>query len=515
MKKTSIFLFLLCIAGVSFAQNERYSQSVDTTRTRGEHNVGWLKSHIADNWTMHIQGGGNLYYGFEDTKGKFKDHLGGKIELSLGRWIFPVVGINLNAGLAHAYGFITSDSYLQHRGDLLKDYGHCEGNSTSIINVGGTPVSGSLGGYFWTMEDNPNLLIQDWRYLYVGANLMVNLSYMKPYDKVDFKSRFNHIVYFGYNVRIGLSEENPEKFSNFFGYSTLDTYRGLKNTNFANEGHLGYILKFALNENLNIHTDLRLSLMEGDFDRERIPNVEFLAPDLEFSFMGGITYDFNLRSEEKRLAYYVSQGVVSSEDKTMPKFITYVQVEDVDLIQKIDSLLIVQIDTIDDIRTINYKKELLSTRNQLIEQINSIPTATPLETILSKRLLPFEMVFFELDKWGIQPTEEMKIAKMARIMKAFPDYTFTLYGSADSKTGTVKRNDFLSHQRADTVFNKLVQEYGIPASQLRREYLGGILDYDPFPLNRATVIIMDHPAVRRAFDEIRAQRKAGGGVADF
>ena len=100
-------------------------------------------------------------------------------------------------------------------------------------------------------------------------------------------------------------------------------------------------------------------------------------------------------------------------------------------------------------------------------------------------------------------------------MKAFPEYTFTLYGSADSKTGTVKRNEFLSHQRADTVYNKLINQYGIPASQLRREYMGGILDYDPYPLNRATVIIMDHPAVRRAFEEMKSQRKAGGGITEY
>jgi outer membrane protein OmpA-like peptidoglycan-associated protein len=139
----------------------------------------------------------------------------------------------------------------------------------------------------------------------------------------------------------------------------------------------------------------------------------------------------------------------------------------------------------------------------------------PLDSILLKNLLPYEMVFFELDRWEILPTEEMKIDKMARIMKAYPNETFILTGSADSKTGTVNRNIFLSHHRADTVYTTLVEKYGINPSQLKREYLGGILEYKPFQLNRTTVIIMDHPAVRRAFEEMKKEGQAGGGEVEI
>lgn len=512
MKKLFISILLLAFTGILSAQ-EYHNTIIDTTSARGEHDVGWIRSHIADNWTIYAHGGGNIYFGYEDGKGALLDRIGGKTELHVGRWIFPVVGVSAGIGFANSHGYISSDSYIQHRSDLTKDYGDCEGMSYSSFNIGGNNINGALGGYYWTVDGNSDILHQDWRYIYLGADLLVNLSFMKPYDVVNLEKKWNHIVYAGYNIRVGLSEAHPQKFSNFIGYST--EYHGFKNTNFANEGHVGYMAKYALTKHLNLHGDLRLSIMEGDFDRERIPNVEKFAPDMELSVMAGLTYDFNLRSDEKRLAYFIQEGLITPNSTEVPKFIAYIQIEDVDIIQKIDSLLIVQHDTIDDINTITYKQELTATRQKLIEQYENIPTSTPLETILSKRMLPYEMVFFELDKWGILPTEEMKIAKMARIMKAFPEYTFTLYGSADSKTGTVKRNEFLSHQRADTVYNKLINQYGIPASQLRREYMGGILDYDPYPLNRATVIIMDHPAVRRAFEEMKSQRKAGGGITEY
>ena len=178
--------------------------------------------------------------------------------------------------------------------------------------------------------------------------------------------------------------------------------------------------------------------------------------------------------------------------------------------------MIVNYDTIDDLVTMHTYDSLVTyydtTHSNLVKPI---PDDADLDSILLKRLLPYEMVFFDLDKWDIRAQEEMKIAKMARIMKAYPNRQFILYGSADSKTGTVKRNIFLSHNRADIVKNRLVIEYGIPESQLRCEYLGGILDYDPFILNRTTVIIMDHPVVRDAFEKMKAQRKAGGNVVEF
>lgn len=516
MKKVFMILATLTLlCGSALAQKEVLKSTIDTSRHRGEHGVGWIRSHIADNWTLSIQGGSNIYMGYEDYKGPLLDRPGLNFSFNAGRWIFPVVGIRFGAGFAKSHGFISADSYLAHRSDCIRDYGNCEGSGGVITNVGGTPITGALGGYFWTVDGGDELLSQNWRYAHAGADFMVNISYLRPYDKVVIDNKWSHIVYLGYNIRVGLSEDNPEKYSNFIGHSTSGNFKGFKNTNFANEGHIGYICKYAISKHLNLHADIRLSIIEGDFDRERIPNVEKIGPDMELGVFGGITYDFNLRSDEARLTYYIKKGILTPNATEAPKFNAYVQVEDVDIIQRIDTLLIVLTDTIDDIRHIEYKRTIEKEVEEMKRRFEELPTSTPLDVILSRRLLPYEMVFFELDKWNIQPTEEMKIAKMARIMKAFPDYKFTLYGSADSKTGTVSRNDFLSHNRADVVYRKLVQQYGIPEEQLQRVYMGGILDYDPFELNRATVIIMEHPAVRAEFEKMRSQRKAGGGVTEY
>jgi len=454
--------------------------------------------------------------GFEDGEGSLLDRLSPQVELKLGRWIFPMVGLRGDVGFATSRGFISKQSYLDNRAAVIKDYGNCWGQSFDRLISGGDTINGSLGGYYWPVDDNDNLFVQKWKYVYAGLDFMVNFSYMKKYNKIRRDMRWNHIGYVGFHVRVGLSENHPQKFSNFIGYSK--DFGDFKNTNFAAEGHIGYNCTYALSKHFNLMGDIRLSLLEGDFDRERIENVERMEPDLDFSVMAGISYDFCFRSERARRRYYVERGIIPYNYSELPKFISYVQQEDVDVIKVIDTIKVVQYDTIDDLVSITEYDSLVTyydTSHARLLGENEIPDDEPLDSIFQKRLLPYEMVFFKLDKWDILPQEEMKIAKMARLMKAYPDHTFYLFGSADSKTGTVKRNIFLSHRRADVVYDRLTVHYGIPESQLKREYLGGILEYDPYILNRTTVIIMDHPAVRKAFEAMKAERRAGGGVAEY
>ena len=517
MKKIFFIAMLMLTATSVMGQRvlEDRRSHIDTTRESGEHSVGWLRSHIMDNWFMGLNGGVNMYMGFEDNKGPLLDRFSPQIEGIFGRWIFPMVGIKANLGFANATGFVSKDSYLAYRSNMTADYGHCWGLSSDQLISGNDTINGSLGGYFWPVDDNDNIFRQEWKYIYGGLDFVLNFSYLKRYDRVHLDKKWNHWGYVGFHVRIGVSENHPEKFSNFIGRSIEDGR--LKNSNFAAEGHIGYSCLYSINNHWSIMGDARMSIIEGNFDRERIEKVEIMSPDIDLSVRLGIVYNFNLRSKEARLKYYVEKGVLpyNADPDNMPRFVNFVQVEDVDYIQQIDTIYVSISDTINSTEVIEKKQAMERQRQMLIDQFNSLPQNLTLDNILGKRLVPYEMVFFERDKWDIRATEEIKIAKMARVMKAFPEWKFILYGSADSKTGTVKRNDFLSRNRADVVYHKLVYEYGIPKDQLKREYLGGILNYDPYILNRTTVIIMEHPAVINAFEMMKSQRQAGGRVVSY
>lgn len=464
----------------TYVAHERAYHADDTAVVNGQRGVGWVRSHLFDDWFVEVQGGGQLYYGTDDRLGRFGDRLTGNGEVHFGRRIFPMFGFRLGLGGGYAHGFITKE----HHAGLLEHGGNGQCGTDALGN--------SLGGYYWAYDGDDNLYIQKWKYIYFGADIFLDLGLLRGASNYNPYKKYNHFIYGGAHTKWGLSETDA--------------------TNHRSEAHLGYILKRNITPNLGLLVDVRGSWMERRFDREWVPSVERAQWGLDFVLNAqvGVIYKFHMRDEDERNKFaYVDHKRVETR-KTLTYY-TFINREERVEETLIDSLL-------------HYEMELVPTpeTQQAIDSLNHVldsllnarkhrADGQPLDSILLNDLLPYEMVFFELDKWDILASEEMKIDKMARIMKAYPNETFILTGSADSKTGTPHRNDFLSHNRADIVYNELTTRYGIPASQLRREYLGGILDYQPFQLNRCTVIIMNHPAVVKAFNEMKQQGRAGGG----
>ena len=272
-----------------------------------------------------------------------------------------------------------------------------------------------------------------------------------------------------------------------------------------------YFGKYNFNRHWSIYGDARLSAMERLFDREWIQSIESPGFNVDkiFNLHVGLQYKFYIRSEEERNKFTQRQKVVIDQ-KVKTISTTVHKIDTVYSVTHFDTLVSYDIQNImsPDMQRANDSLLALIKAN---EEAGRQKWDEALKEILLNQLLPYEMVFFELDRWDVLPEEEVKIAKMATIMKAFPEEKFILTGSADSKTGTVARNQFLSEHRADTVYSVLVNKYGVNPDQLTRNYLGGILEYQPFVLNRTTVIIMDNPIVAKAFEEMKKEGRAGGG----
>lgn len=488
MKKTlsslSVLFFLL-VAISANAQNDRnrednryvaYGRALhadDTAAVNGAHGVGWIRSHFFDDWFLSVQGGGQLYYGTEDRLGPFGDRLTGNAEFQFGRRIFPMWGFRAGIGYGYAHGFLSKDTY-----------------NTHLITSGTGECGPGLHGYYW--DYNNELYIQKWKYFYFGVDLFLDLAIFRGSKNYNPEKDWNHIVYGGVHTKYSLSE--------------VDT------NNHRSEAHLGYICKYNFNRNWSVYADLRASFMERLFDREWVSGIESPGPGLDpiFNAQIGLIYKFHIRQDRDAFKR-TEQTNLESSANTITHFL-YVKMLDTNFVTIADTTLVgyeyVNVPTPESMDTIN---KLLDDINRLDNLLNNANGRDgELDTTALGIMLPYEQVFFELDKWDILPSEIMKIEKMAHIMNTYPDMKFILIGSADSKTGTVKRNEFLSHQRADVVYNYLINNYRVNPDQLQREYPGGILDYTPFQLNRSTVIIMDHPYVRKVFNEMRQQGQAGG-----
>ena len=473
----------------TIAHFDAKASSIFATDTQLVQGIGWVRSHFLDNWFVQLQGGGQLYYGTEDRLGNFADRLTFNGEVHIGRWVFPMLGYRIGMGYGYAHGFISKSTYNTYPSP--HGWGQCEG---------------SLGGYYWSYDKNDNLYIQRWKYYYLTPDVLVNLSYAKDYRP---ERHWVSWAYAGVGVYFGLSEgyDGPA------GVVSADA-----DPNRSAEAHIGFIEKFQLNEHWNFYVDARLSFMHRTFDREWVQGYEkalgIADPMLNLHF--GVDYNFHWRSEKVRTKWYAKNFDANvDEGYHVPRHLYTAHQFSYELVQYMDTIY--AYDTLSEFSP-GYDALLNElARQKALDAIDSAKKAfdddcaeATLDDILGRHLLPYEMVLYDLDKWNIRPSEETRIARMASVIKAFPDNQFLIIGSADSKTGTIKRNDFLSHERADTVYNQLVHRYGVNPAQLQRVYLGGILDYEPYQLNRATVIIMNHPKVLSEFNKLSMNGRRSG-----
>lgn len=105
-----------------------------------------------------------------------------------------------------------------------------------------------------------------------------------------------------------------------------------------------------------------------------------------------------------------------------------------------------------------------------------------------------EAAFFQIDRIELQHTYVLNLGFYAKLMKDHPNQKFLVKGFADIEVGSMKRNEWLSQQRAKVVADVLVKTYGVNPDQL--VVGGGELDYEiPFlrenghhRFNRCTIV---------------------------
>lgn len=108
--------------------------------------------------------------------------------------------------------------------------------------------------------------------------------------------------------------------------------------------------------------------------------------------------------------------------------------------------------------------------------------------------LPAAIVYYKLDKYDLDYNACKRLEDFAKVVRRLDDTTeYYIIGAADSVTGSIRHNQWLSERRSEAAFNMLVETYGLNASQLIRVNAGGINLYDPKENNRMAMIIQRTP----------------------
>ena len=76
------------------------------------------------------------------------------------------------------------------------------------------------------------------------------------------------------------------------------------------------------------------------------------------------------------------------------------------------------------------------------------------------------------------------------MIKSTPEKKYSVIGYADKQTGTAEGNAVLAKNRAQNVYNVLVNQLGVPASSLVLDSKGGVdyMYYNDEQLSRSVII---------------------------
>lgn len=97
-------------------------------------------------------------------------------------------------------------------------------------------------------------------------------------------------------------------------------------------------------------------------------------------------------------------------------------------------------------------------------------------------------VRFKINSAVVTEYEEVNVYNVAKYMEANPGVNVIIRGYADKDTGTAAYNMKLSERRAQSVYDMLVNKYGIDSSRLRTEQFGS--DVQPYEINNWNRIVI-------------------------
>ena len=250
------------------------------------------------------------------------------------------------------------------------------------------------------------------------------------------------------NILCGYNEKRLYSFIPYAGFGVMKATTGSKQTEFA--GHLGLLNTFRLCPALDLNLDLRGTLVEDDFDGE----TGGCIGEGMFSATIGLTYKFKKRGWDR--AKTVVRTVYNN----------------------------------DELDAMRAKMNKMGEENARLQNALDEANRKAAQQAENKQKATTNVVIFEIGKSTLSTEARVSLGMLAEGIKAGdPNAVYTITGYADAGTGSKKRNEQLSKERAEAVYNCLVEEFDVNKSQLRTDYKGGVdnMFYDDPRLTRAVI----------------------------
>ena len=269
-------------------------------------------------------------------------------------------------------------------------------------------------------------------------------------QKFDFMNIHGDVLFNASNLLWGYNEKRFWSVTPYVGLCWILTWETPRARNF--NASIGLINSFRLSSAFDLNLDVRGTATKDEFDGERGGRKE----EGLLSVTVGVTYKFPRRTW----------------GRSTVKTITFSD-EELRLMRE-------------QLKAMNDENNRL--KNELVETSNKVTERVVETNILSAPYL----VTFQISRYALSNEARVNIGFQAKIMKENKNAVYTIIGYADKGTGTKEFNQFLSKSRAEAVYNCLVNEFGVPASQLKITYEGGVdnMFYDDPRVSRAVITVI-------------------------
>ena len=278
----------------------------------------------------------------------------------------------------------------------------------------------------------------------------------------------NHIKYFNlqqqvlFNLSNMLCGYNPNRVWNLSPYLGAGAVRNISYNTWELAASAGIQNTWRLSDRMKLNLDLSYTLTGDDFEGE-----------------GNVWGGHNQANHDH---WFAAEVGLSFDISKTNKFNA---VPDVDAIKALSQS---QIDALNaQLRDAN--GTIADLRNQLANMPE--PTTTVIDNTVKEFITTPISVFFNLDKTEIAVLKDLvNVRALAKFAKE-NDRSILVTGYADSATGSVEHNQWLSEKRAERVANELIN-MGINPSKITTAAKGGVEILSPVDFNRrATVQITE------------------------
>ena len=264
-------------------------------------------------------------------------------------------------------------------------------------------------------------------FFFIHADVMLNLS----------------------NVIGGYKETRVYNISPYLGVGVMRAYDAPTATEFALNA--GLMNSFRITPALDINLDIRGAMVSDRFDGE----AGGRSGEGLLTASVGLTYKFKERGWER------SKTVIRYDNRALN-----------DLKDQI---------------------EALKAQNAALQQALAEGNEARIDTLIRHiNVVSPVMITFKIGKSDLTRKDRVSLGMLAELIKETdPSVIYTITGYADAGTGSAELNERLSRERAEAVYDCLVNEYGVEAGRLKTEHKGGVenMFYDDPALSRAAITV--------------------------